>query len=62
MLFEALDGENLLRVDSVSLLGADMDAFRKHLEEQTNSKVGAKRGREEVEEQTTLKHSRYEKV
>lgn len=27
-LVEALDGENLLRIDSVSLLGAAMDAIR----------------------------------
>lgn len=61
-LVEAVDGEKLLCIDSVLLLQGALDAIRKHQEEHNKPRVEAKRGREEVEEQTDLKRTRYEKV
>lgn len=61
-LVEAVDGEKLLRIDSVLLLQGALDAVRKRQEEHNKPRVGAKRGREEVEERTDLKRTRYEKV
>lgn len=61
-LVEAVDKEKVLCIDSVVLLQGALDAIRKHQEEHNKPRVEAKRGREEVEERTDLKSTRYEKV
>lgn len=61
-LVEAVDGEKNLRIDSVLLLQGALDAIRKHQEEHDKPRVGAKRGREQVEGRTETKRTRYEKV
>lgn len=61
-LVKAVDREKLLCIDSVLFLQGALDASRKHQEEYNKPRVEAKWGREEVEEQTDLKRTRYKKV
>lgn len=57
-LVDSLDRDALLCIDSNSLISGATDAIRKHREEHTKFKLGAKRVREEDEERTDIKRTR----